>query len=54
MSEEQDLEILIQQTDIDKELAKKILLKYNGDIVNCIIDIQNTELIIKHIKQFAL
>ena len=43
MSEEQDLEILIEQTDIDKELAKKILLKYNGDIVNCIIDIQNTE-----------
>ena len=43
MSEEQDLEILIEQTDIDKELAKKLLLKYDGDIVNCIINVQNTE-----------
>lgn len=43
MSEIQDLEIFIQQTGLNKELAKKILLKNNGDVVKSIIDVDNCE-----------
>lgn len=40
MSEVEDLEIFIQQTGLDKELAKKILLKYEGDVVKSIIEVE--------------
>ena len=43
MSEFEDLEIFIQQTGINKELAKKILLKNEGDIVKSIIEVQSYE-----------
>ena len=43
MSEFEDLEIFIQQTGLNKELAKKILLKNNGDIVNSIIEVESCE-----------
>ena len=41
MSEIEDLEIFIQQTGLNKELAKKILLKNNGDVVKSIIDVES-------------
>ena len=43
MSEIEDLEIFIHQTGLNKELAKKILLKNNGDVVKSIIDVNNCE-----------
>ena len=43
MSQFEDLEIFIQQTGLDKELAKKILLKNEGDVVNSIIEVESCE-----------
>ena len=43
MSQIEDLEIFIQQTALNKELAKKILLKNNGDVVKSIIDVESCE-----------
>lgn len=40
----EDIEILIEQTGIDKDLAKKILLHNKGNLVESIIQIHNNEL----------
>ena len=37
----EDLDILISQTNISKELAKKLLRKHKGDIVSSIIDFES-------------
>ena len=41
---EEDIQILIDQTDIDKELAKKLLHHNRGDLVESIIQIQTNEI----------
>lgn len=41
---EEDISILISQTNIDRELAKKILIENKGDIVECIIKIEKNEI----------
>lgn len=41
---EEDIQILIDQTDIDKELAKKLLQHNRGDLVESIIQIQTNEI----------
>ena len=37
----EDIEILCSQTGIQKEKAKKMLVNFQGDIVKCILDIEN-------------
>lgn len=41
---EEDIQILIDQTGIDKELAKNILQHNRGDLVESIIQIQTSEI----------
>ena len=41
---EEDISILISQTNIDRKLAKKLLIKNKGDIVECIIKIEKNEI----------
>ena len=41
---EEDIQILIDQTGIDKELAKNILQHNRGDLVESIIQIQTNEI----------
>ena len=41
---EEDITILISQTNIDRELAKKLLIENKGDIVECIIKIEKNEI----------
>lgn len=41
---EEDIKILMEQTDIDKEMAKKLLLHNKGDLVESIIQIHNNEI----------
>jgi hypothetical protein len=47
---EEDIEILIEQTNIDRDNAKKLLIKHNGDIVECILETHNEEFISDEIK----
>ena len=39
-----DIKILMEQTDIDKEMAKKLLIHNKGDLVESIIQIHNNEI----------
>ena len=39
-----DIKILMEQTDIDKEMAKKLLLHNKGDLVESIIQIHNNDI----------
>lgn len=45
---EEDIKILIEQTGIEREIAKKILKDNKGDIVECIIKIETTDIIEKY------
>ena len=38
---EEDLQILIEQTDIPRDLAKKLLIHKNGDLVESILEFNN-------------
>jgi hypothetical protein len=42
MSEE-DIQILIDQTTISRELAKKLIIYKGGDLVECILELENTK-----------
>lgn len=42
MSEE-DIQILIDQTTISRELAKKLIIYKGGDVVECILELENTK-----------
>tara|TARA_B100000242_G_C42674914_1_gene316417 strand:- start:100 stop:534 length:435 start_codon:yes stop_codon:yes gene_type:complete len=39
-----DIKILMEQTDIDKEMAKKLLIHNKGDLVESIIQIHNNKI----------
>ena len=38
---EKDLDILIEQTNINRDIAKKLLLFKNGDVVESILEVEN-------------
>ena len=40
---EEDVEFVAQQTNVDKEVARKYLIKHKGDIAKAIEDILNDE-----------
>jgi hypothetical protein len=46
---EEDVNILIDQTNISREVAKKLLIKYNGDIVDIILKFQTSDFDIENI-----
>ena len=49
---EEDIDILIIQTNIPREQAKQILIANNGDLVDTIIKIQNNEIDLENIEQY--
>jgi hypothetical protein len=40
---EEDIEILMSQTNINRDLAKELLIKNKGDIVECIVKLEKNE-----------
>lgn len=46
---EEDVNILMSQTNISREVAKKLLIKYNGEIVDIILKLQTTDFDIENI-----
>ena len=41
---EEDIEILMSQTNINRDLAKELLIKNKGDIVECIVKLEKNEI----------
>ena len=41
---EEDIEILMSQTNINRNLAKELLIKNKGDIVECIVKLEKNEI----------
>lgn len=46
---EEDVNILMEQTSISREDAKKLLIKYDGDVVDIIVKLQLGDLDIKNL-----
>ena len=40
---EEDIQILLDQTNINRELAKELIIHKNGDIVECILEMEKHE-----------
>ena len=40
---EEDIQILLDQTNINRELAKELIIHKHGDVVECILEMEKHE-----------